>query len=395
MKILAVSVSNHDASIALMADGELLTVFSCERTSREKHTGRVQQCDIDVIANYYTKIVDKLVIVNATRSQVDIVLSHVKAAGIKVGSFIVDNGNHHLFHAAASYYPLGMDDAICIVVDGAGSTVTNDTTVFQDKKAVEVANATQLTEVTSFFYANDDIKTLYKKFMYRSKIITTKPGLSVDRINHIRQLFPYPIDLTTHPDTGQMYGTITRYIGWSTMDAGKTMGLSAYGKPNNLPPILIPGTTLTNNNLFRHDKMIDVEANPQLLSPSDKVKVNMAFNVQRALEVMFLDKVEKALTLATSKNIIISGGCALNILGNSLIKKKYSEHNVYAEPIGTDSAQSLGAAYYYYKKHNPGAKFKKFNNLYYGPYSSVQRLDIDRLVKHYNEPTLQINSNNI
>lgn len=375
MITLAISVAGHDASITLLYGSELITTFSCERISRKKHTGKVEQCDINIIADIYTKQVDQLIIVNTSPNQQSEVIKLIDAAGIKFKSLIVDNENHHLFHAAASYYPLGLDDAICIVIDGAGSIVMKD-------------NIGQLSEVTTFFHVDKTIKTIYKKFFYRSKIGTTRPGYTPYQIEELKQKFPYPIELTTHPDAGQMYGTITRYIGFTTMEAGKTMGLSAYGNVNNLPPILIPGTCLTNNNLFRSDKQIDLEVNPELLNINDTIKKNMAYNVQQALEKMFIEKVTKALTFASSKNIIISGGCALNILGNSLIKKTFKDHNVYAEPIGTDSAQSLGAAYYYYKKFNPNAKFKKFTNLYHGPSQQVQHTDIERLVRYYNESTL-------
>ena len=150
MITLAISASGHDASITLMCGDELATTFPCERTSREKHTGKIQQCDIDVIAKSYTKDVDHLIIVNASQGEQSAILNLIANAGIKFKKLTVDNDNHHLFHAAASYYPLGVDSAICIVVDGAGSVVAND-------------GVGELSEVTSFFYAKDTIQTLYKK----------------------------------------------------------------------------------------------------------------------------------------------------------------------------------------------------------------------------------------
>jgi predicted NodU family carbamoyl transferase len=375
MSTLAISLSGHDSSISLIADSEVVTTFACERTNREKHTNKVKQCDVDIIADNYTKKVDQLILVNAPPSQHQVVIDIVKKAGIQYGSLVIDNQNHHMFHAAASYYPLGLDDAICIVVDGAGSAVATDP-------------IGQLNEVTSFFYANDILKTVYKKYFYRNRTATTIPGYTAANIEVLKKKYPYPIDITTHRDTGEMYGTVTRYIGFMATHAGKTMGLSAYGGPNNLPSILIPGTCITDNNLFNVAKQIDVEVYPGLANPNDTVKKNMAYNAQKALEKMFIDKVTKALTFALSKNIILSGGCSLNILGNSKVKRLFNDYNIYADPIGADSAQSLGAAYYYYKKSNPCIKFKKFDNLYYGPNKLVQRSDVDRLLRKYNGSNL-------
>jgi predicted NodU family carbamoyl transferase len=103
---------------------------------------------------------------------------------------------------------------------------------------------------------------------------------------------------------------------------------------------------------------------------------------------MFVDKVTKALTFASSDNIILSGGCALNILGNSKVKRAFSQYNIYAEPIGTDSAQSLGAAYFYYKKMNPKVKIRSTNHLYYGPTKPPSRSQIETLIREYNGSNL-------
>ena len=377
MKILAISAGVHDSSIALMFDNKLITTYACERFFRVKHTGHVNSAAINPILKY-TRHVDLLILVNARKTQRELIEQTLNRSGLTYKEKIVDNNNHHMFHATASYYPLDLQDAVCVVVDGRGS-------VYNIEDKVLCA------EVTTFFQADDIIKPLYGKFLFKKNIPsddpTYRPGLMYEEMEYIKQKFKFPVELSSHLDTGEMYSTISTYLGFEIMDGGKTMGLSAYGEPNDLPPVLIPGTCITNNNLFRSDRQIDLEANPDLFDPDETMRRNMAFNAQRALEKMFIDKVEKALTLSTSKNIIISGGCALNILGNSLIKKTFKDYNVYVEPISTDSAQALGAAYYYYKKFNPNAKFEKFNDLYHGPVKRIGRGDVERLVKHYNEST--------
>ena len=106
---------------------------------------------------------------------------------------------------------------------------------------------------------------------------------------------------------------------------------------------------------------------------------------------MYVEKVIKALTFASSKNIILSGGCALNILGNSKVKMLFNEYNVYVEPIGTDASQSLGAALWYYKQKFPDTKYKKLDNLYLGPRYDLADVK-SKLIEHvraYNESNLQ------
>lgn len=391
---LVISSSNHDSSICLLKDSDVVVAFSCERTNRMKHTQRVEQCDIDVIAKY-TRAVDKLVLVNVhaklekypmfnafeVSETVEELQSKVRNAGIQCKRIVVDNAQHHLYHAAAGYYTSGLDDAICIVIDGLGSTEQYEDAAF--------------TETTSIFYAKDTFETLHKQILYKFES-PKRTGWGNQKLSDKKKSYTFPVTITTHLDIGKMYGTVTRHIGFYTVDAGKTMGLSAYGKPNNLPPMLMDNSILSNANMFRYDSQIDVQCYPELDNPDDQTKKNIAYNVQKALEKIFVERVASTLKIKYSDNVILGGGCALNILGNSEIKKHFPNINVYPEPIAADAAQSIGAALYHYKLEFPDTKFKKIDNLYFGPHYELpmvkQRL-LQLVEQHNNESSLQIVSN--
>jgi predicted NodU family carbamoyl transferase len=135
---------------------------------------------------------------------------------------------------------------------------------------------------------------------------------------------------------------------------------------------------------------------PQLDNPDDQTKKNMAYNVQKALEKIFVERVASALKIKYSNNVILGGGCALNILGNSEVKKHFPNINVYPEPIAADAAQSIGAALYHYKLEFPDTKFKKIDNLYLGPHyepSTIKQRLLHLLEQHNNESSLPVNSN--
>lgn len=394
---LAVSSSNHDSSICLLKDNEILVAFSCERINKMKHTQRIEQVDINVISRY-TKVVDKLVLVNVlteienpnerpyynaftVSESVKNIRAKLNQAGIQCGEVIADNRHHHLYHAAAGFYTSGLEDAICIVIDGFGS--------------VEMYDDAAFAETTTIFYAKETIKTLHKQLLYKFES-PKMTGWDNKKILQKQNSYKFPVTITSHLDIGKMYGTVTRYAGFYAVDAGKTMGLSAYGKPNNLPPMLMEGTIISNSNLFRYDSQIDTQCYPELQDPDDQTKKNMAYNVQKALEKIFVERVASALKIKYSNNVILGGGCALNILGNSEIKRHFPHINVYPEPIAADSAQSIGAALFHYKMQFPNAKFKKINNLYFGPHYELpivkQRL-LQLVEQHNNESSLQIVSN--
>lgn len=391
---LAISSSNHDSSICLLKDSEIVVAYSCERTNRKKHTQRVEQCDIDLIVKYTNKV-DKLVLVNVlTKNQgypmfnaftvsesVEGILSKVRKAGIQYNKAIVDNARHHLYHATAGFYTSGLDNAICIIIDGFGSAEQYQDAAFA--------------ETTSIFYAKEQFETLHKQILYKSHS-PKMTGWDNKKLLDKQKSYKFPVTITSHLDIGKMYGTITRYIGYHTVDAGKTMGLSAYGKPNNLPPMLMDNSILSNANLFRYDSHIDIQSYPELANPDDQTKKNMAYNVQKALEKIFVERVASALKIRYSDNVILGGGCALNILGNSEIKKHFPNINVYAEPIAADAAQSIGAALYHYKLEFPDTKFKKIDNVYFGPHyelSTVKQRLLQLVEQYNNESTLQSVSN--
>lgn len=391
---LAISSSNHDSSICLLEDDRIVVAFSCERINRKKHTQKIEQRDIDVIKNY-TSTIDKLILVNViakiddypmynafiVSESVENILNRVRKAGLYCKKVVVDNTHHHLYHAAAGFYTSGLDDAICIIIDGFGS--------------VEQYKDAAFAETTSFFYASDNFQTLYKQIMYKFES-PKMTGWSNQKLLQKQKAYKFPVTVTTHLDIGKMYGTITRHIGFNTVDAGKTMGLSAYGKPNNLPSMLVGNTIISDSNVFRYDSQIDTQCYPELQNPDDQTKRNLAYNVQRALEKIFVERVAAALKMRYCTNIILGGGCALNILGNSVVKKHFPDINVYPEPIAADAAQSIGAALFHYKQEFPNTKFKKINNLFFGPsYDPLrvkQRL-LHLVEQHNNESSLPVNSN--
>lgn len=384
---LAISSSNHNSSICLLKDNEIVVSFPCERINRDKYTQRVKQQDIDVIARY-TKCLDLVVLVNIrlptpddnkleigsfeTSEQINDIKQRLSKAGIVFEIVLVDNSNHHLYHAAAGFYASGFDEALCLIIDGIGTKW--------------VAGGGTLSETTTIFHVAEKFQTLHKNLFY-TPCGFNMTGWHDGVLDSILKTFSYPAVVSPHVDIGKMYGTVTRHIGFrSSNEAGKTMGLAAYGIPNDLPEMLIKDSYISDANVFRNDSQLNTFLHPSIKNPDEQTKRNLAYNVQKALETIFIKRVEQALSIKQSNNIVIGGGCALNILGNSIIKKTFPHLNVFVEPIGNDVSQSVGAALYHYKRLFPNTKFTNLNTLYYGPgYSIVDTKDkLLKLVEQYN-----------
>ena len=85
-----VSLSSwHDASIALVKDGNLELLLESERFSDVKHDKMSNQC-MEEFGD----------------------LENAPHAGMDLDS------THHVYHAAHSFYDSGFKEAVCVIVDG-------------------------------------------------------------------------------------------------------------------------------------------------------------------------------------------------------------------------------------------------------------------------------------
>ena len=59
---------------------------------------------------------------------------------------------------------------------------------------------------------------------------------------------------------------------------------------------------------------------------------------------MTIKLIEKALSYSNSKNIVLSGGYALNCVNNYDYVKHFKDYNFFIDPIAHDGGISMGAA---------------------------------------------------
>lgn len=344
---VSISLCDHNCSVCIIEDGVVKLLLQEERITRKKHDSSCSNKFLDFICSQVKKI-DNLVLVNFfSNEKIDSILKFFNYRFVKFKNVIVDDDNHHLYHAASAFYGSGFDEAVCLVIDGWGSNY----------KITDYTYGTETTSIYHFKYPAA-VSTLYKNITYdpnRNEVID---------IESYENMFDYEVNLSHHLDIGVMYGTVSKEIGFGRLDGGKTMGLSSYGKESeDIPPLLISG--ISNMNLFKNDRTINKKVFNNI--NNFKEKADLSFSVQKSLENVFVQRVEYILKNSDCKNIVFSGGCALNILGNSLIKKKFPEINLYVDPIANDACQSFGASSYHYHKLSGDLKIKKLDNVYLGP----------------------------
>tara|TARA_R110001632_G_scaffold31400_1_gene81886 strand:+ start:1870 stop:2916 length:1047 start_codon:yes stop_codon:yes gene_type:complete len=331
-KTVAISLAGHDASICILDDYKINTFIQEERLNRKKHSSILDDKLLELLPDK----IDDLILVNFyDQWKVDKVLGKCK----KVKNVILDDANHHLYHASSAFYLSPYKSATCLVIDGWGTNV-------------KIGDFTG-SEVTSIY--SSKFKPIYKELMHHEKRFYDVEKIKTD----------YDLEITDAISVGIMYGTVSWYLGFGRLEGGKTMGLSAYGGPCNLPNFLYKNSV--NMNVFTQNRTFNLKHHPELKEDSFNNMANIAYNAQKAIEKVFINKMEYIKSKTKCKNIVFSGGCALNILGNSLMKQNYPEYNFFIDPIANDATLSLGAAKYHYYKRTVDTRRESVDNIYLGP----------------------------
>jgi carbamoyltransferase len=231
---------------------------------------------------------------------------------------------HHYGHAVSVFATSGLAESAILVVDGTGSPVTDFTAA---EKNILNGHSTDAWETISLYYGTGtDVIPLEKHVVDRGA-----------------WLVPYKSEMPGFGSLGGMFSASAQQIFGESSEAGKVMGLAAYGKPE-FPShdfFDIEGGRFCFKDTvplkFRHERRWpDAAAENEALAAS----------VQAALETALLYLVQHLQELCHSKNLCYAGGVALNSVANERIIRESGYENVYIIPAAEDSGAAIGAAYY-------------------------------------------------
>ena len=195
---------------------------------------------------------------------------------------------------------------------------------------------------------------------------------------------------------GYLYTATTQYLGFPYYgDEGKVMGLAPYGEPKYLEEfrkiILIDSKTIgykLNLDYFLHhtqgiemqwddgqpsigrmysDKFIETFGPAREHSPEyEQHFIDIAASMQRRVEEVCLDMIQKLSKKYDSKIICLAGGVALNSVMNGKIRLETEIEDVYIQPNAGDGGTSLGAAQYVYHQLLKNATTQTIEHAYLG-----------------------------
>ena len=222
---------------------------------------------------------------------------------------------HHMSHAAHTFFTSPFDEAAILTVDGVGEWSTS-----------------------SFGSAENT---------------------SIKLTNDIR--WPHSI--------GMFYSAFTYFLGFKVNEGEyKLMGLSAYGKPKYYDLILNEILDVKNDgslhlNLkyfaFTYDKVMTNQKFAELFgiprreedAKAEQIHYDIGASAQKVLEDIMLKMVNHVHKKTGMKNLCLGGGVALNGVANYRILKEGPFESVHIPPSPGDGGSAIGCAQYLYYIH--------------------------------------------
>ena len=375
--ILGISAYAHDASAALLKDGEIVMFVEEERLSRVKHTTAFPELAIKTCldkANFSMSEVDRICYFWRPLLEVSGNLQHVFRyfpASLRLLSAPGGSGDtsfvhrqkkmlnldaevkehfgtlpknktffceHHLAHAASAYFLSPFESAAILTIDGRGEA---DTTLFCEGHGQKI-----------------------------SKLQSVKVPHSL----------------------GHFYAAITSFLGFKPFhDEWKVMGLSSYGSKKFVESFqelysLTENSFRLNLNYFSFhthgttqwlgDRFIKKFAPPNAATPEQlfAFKADIAKAAQLVVEEVGLHLAKSIRRTTGQKNLCLAGGVALNCLMNRRILEESGFEEIFFQPVANDAGTSLGAALYYANHIIASKRPLPMRNVFWGPRFSNEEI---------------------
>lgn len=382
----------HNGSMAFLIDGKLERYVEEERISRSKYDGNPYRAMIQVLEKYH---VDEFII-GGTGETPDYKEHKIPWTGENSWGALVRKYNpkvritnlsneHHLGHAAGAFFNSGFDEAICLVIDGAGSYHSIN---LSEKEDAPVKGEGWETESIFIASKSEGFKTVWKQFGNNDK----------PRISNGLFTFDNTAGLV------KVYEAVTQYLGFGFIEAGKTMGLASYGKFNEKIPQLYEMNRGNKNSVmpaYPAGAYLDSQRYPQLLEGWDKenpyswhkdkdslpqIAADVAFQVQKVSENIVANLIQQVVESTGIKNVVLAGGYGLNCVANYEYLRSFNKNslniNFYVDPVSHDGGTAIGLAKFAWYIHCNMNELQMENEplttLYLGPKYDPSSYNLDQ-----------------
>jgi carbamoyltransferase len=232
--------------------------------------------------------------------------------------------SHHLAHALSAFAVSGFSESAVLVIDGFGSARAD---LSSGERAVITPNVKDGLEWASLFHASGTHIEPLEKHLVAYADRRQNGDLEMSRFGGL----------------GHMYCAVAKQIFDSTDEAGKVMGLSAFGSqafaPDDFFNISDKGFIFSNRvpSAFKFNERW----------PQHKERYeDLARSCQVALEEGVLHLARRLRQKSGSQRLCFAGGVALNGIANERLFAESGFADIFVIPPAEDSGVAIGAAYW-------------------------------------------------
>ncbi len=363
MRVLGISCFYHDAAAALLVDGQLVAAAEEERFSRIKHdwefpSRAVQFCldragitgaDLDLVVFYekpFWKFDRILMSVLATWPRSMVAFREAMLVWLLDKLWARDQIQerigcsrdrivfcpHHMSHAAATFYPSGLDKAAVLTVDGVGEWATGSRGTAWDNQIV----------------LDEEMR------------------------------YPHSV--------GLLYSVFTAFLGFQVNEGEyKVMGMAPYGQPRFVDRIFEKLVDLRPDGSFRlnmdyfayhhsayhsfNERFVDLFGRPRTAGEAnllDPHYADMAASIQKVAEEILLRQAIWLQRRTGHEALCMAGGVALNSVANARVFRESGFRRIFIQPAAGDGGGALGAALWGYHQVLGGQKRFRMQHCYWG-----------------------------
>ena len=382
MNVLGLSFFYHDSSAALVQDGVLIAAAEEERFSRRKHDsgfpglaiefvlqrGGITIDDVDFVVFYekpFVKLERMLLTEMSTFPRSSAVFREsmqrwisgklwiksmmLKEMGIPSSKLLF--ADHHMSHAASSFFTSHFRESAILTVDGAGEWSTATMGVGRDNK-IEITKELR---------------------------------------------FPHSL--------GLLYSAFTAYCGFEINEGEyKLMGMHPYGKPRFVDEIYKIIHVADDGSLwhdlkyfayhYSRDQTLEKAFGEHFGRPARDPKLSdktldpyycdMAASIQVVTEQILMKMITHLHKTTGMKNLCLAGGVALNSVANYKLLREGPFDDIYVHPAPGDDGGCVGAAYWAYNHVLSQPRGPALANPYLG--SEYTDEQIETFLKKYDIP---------
>lgn len=401
MNILGISAFYHDSAACLVQNGTIIAAAQEERFSRKKHDDRfpvqaIKYCleeaglsidELDAIAFYdkpflkFERLLETYLSFapRGIRSFITAMPVWLKEKMFlkklifdelkKVGEYTKNEvkllfPEHHLSHAASTFYPSKFREAAILTIDGVGEWATAS--------------------------------------------ISHGKGKEITLLRELK--FPHSL--------GLLYSAFTYYLGFKVNSGEyKLMGLAPYGNPESdlveefitkikteLVDIRDDGSIWLNQKYFdyatglrmvKEKKWETLFGFPRRQEDTElqQYEADLALAIQKVTEEIVLKMAAYARKITGARTLCLAGGVALNCVANGKLQNEGIFEEIFIQPAAGDAGGAVGAAlaayHIYFGKerhpHSPDA----MQGAFLGP--EFQSIDVLRALKKYKPVYIEYN----